>query len=63
MFKEFYRNSDSENVKGHGVGLSFTKQIIKAHNGKIHIENKRDNPTKGTTFVVELMISPLEKVI
>lgn len=54
VFKEFYRNADSENVKGHGVGLSFTKQIVEAHKGKIYIENKDNDLAKGTTFVIEL---------
>ena len=54
VFKEFYRNSDTDDVKGHGVGLSFTKQMVEAHNGKIYIANEDDIHTKGTTFVVEL---------
>lgn len=54
VFKEFYRKADFENVKGHGVGLSFTKQIIEAHKGKIYIKKQKDEE-KGTTFVVELV--------
>ena len=56
VFKEFYRNADSENVKGHGVGLSFTKQIVEAHKGKIYIQN---NNEIGTTFVIELPTNQL----
>ena len=51
VFKEFYRNSESGDVKGHGIGLSFTKQIVEAHKGKIYIQN---NNQTGTTFVIIL---------
>ena len=57
IFKEFYRSSESKNIKGHGIGLSFTKQIVEAHKGKIYIENKKDNQENGTTFVIELPAS------
>jgi len=58
VFKEFYRNSESGDVKGHGIGLSFTKQIVEAHKGKIYIQN---NNQTGTTFVIELpTFSPLK---
>ena len=51
VFKEFYRSSESGDVKGHGIGLSFSKQIVEAHNGKIYIQN---NNQTGTMFVIEL---------
>jgi len=58
VFKEFYRNSESGDVKGHGIGLSFSKQIVEAHKGKIYIQN---NNQTGTTFVIELpTFSPLK---
>jgi two-component system phosphate regulon sensor histidine kinase PhoR len=51
IFREFYR---SDNItKGHGIGLSFSKQIIKAHKGKISLQSKVD---KGSTFCVILPI-------
>lgn len=53
VFKEFYRNTVAENVNGHGVGLSFTKQIVEAHQGKIYIEEQKDGE-KGTRFVIEI---------
>lgn len=52
VFKEFYRTDDSGHVKGHGVGLSFTKKIIEAHKGKIYLEKPKGKT--GTTFIVEL---------
>lgn len=51
VFNEFYRNSESGDIKGHGIGLSFTKQIVEAHKGKIYIQN---NNQTGTTFVIVL---------
>lgn len=56
VFKEFYRQSETGEIKGHGVGLSFTKQIIEAHKGKIYIEKQKEGE-KGTTFVIELKAS------
>lgn len=53
IFKEFYRVSETGEMKGHGIGLSFTKQIVEAHKGKIYIE-KPDKGQKGATFVIVL---------
>ena len=53
VFREFYRTSEKGSVKGHGVGLSFTKQIVEAHGGKIYIEKQKEEE-KGTTFVIEI---------
>jgi signal transduction histidine kinase len=49
IFSEFYR---SDNItKGYGIGLSFSKQVIKAHKGKISLQSKID---KGSTFCISL---------
>ncbi|WP_321296068.1 HAMP domain-containing sensor histidine kinase [Marinifilum fragile] len=49
IFSEFYR---SDNItKGHGIGLSFSKQVIKAHKGRISLQSKID---EGSTFCVIL---------
>ncbi|TKC10766.1 sensor histidine kinase [Pedobacter polaris] len=37
--------------KAHGLGLSISKQIVEAHNGKIWFE---DNPEGGTIFYIKL---------
>lgn len=51
VFDKFFRagNKEIHNVKGLGLGLYYTNQIIKAHNGSISVEN---NEGKGTTFVL-----------
>ncbi len=49
VFREFYRTESNSKVKGHGVGLSFTRQIVEAHKGKILID--KNNPT-GTEFKI-----------
>jgi signal transduction histidine kinase len=53
IFKEFYRASNARNskIKGTGVGLSLTKQIIVNHGGTINFENRKP---KGTRFTIEL---------
>lgn len=57
IFNRFYRihgPSDS----GLGLGLFISKQIVKAHNGKIWVESEKG---KGSTFKVELPKHAMEK--
>lgn len=49
IFEEFYQFNN--NSKGHGIGLSFSKQIIKAHKGKIELKSKIG---EGSTFCIVL---------
>ncbi|CAL2082994.1 HAMP domain-containing sensor histidine kinase [Tenacibaculum sp. 190524A05c] len=53
VFNKFYRaeNKDVHNVKGLGLGLYYSHQIIKAHNGSIKVESEKG---KGTTFTIAL---------
>lgn len=55
IFDKFYRAGDNNvhNVKGLGLGLYFTHQIITAHNGTISIESEEG---KGTIFKIKLPI-------
>ncbi len=54
IFEEFHRADNAREVErnGTGLGLSFAKQVVERHGGKIWAEN---NPTgKGSTFILTL---------
>ncbi|WP_129045221.1 sensor histidine kinase [Companilactobacillus metriopterae] len=55
VFDRFYRSDKSRNkhTGGAGLGLSIAMQIVRAHKGKIFIE---DNLPQGTKFIIELPI-------
>jgi signal transduction histidine kinase len=55
VFELFERAVPNHDYKGLGVGLYISSQIVKAHNGKIHVESELH---EGSTFTVEL---PLKK--
>jgi two-component system sensor histidine kinase KdpD len=55
VFERFYRVRSEKTVTGSGLGLYICKQIIHAHRGKIWAES---NPGEGTTFFIELPITP-----
>ena len=53
IFDRYYRAStgDLHDVKGFGIGLSYSKMIIDLHKGKINVLSKKKN---GSTFTVVL---------
>lgn len=53
VFDRFFRatKGNIHDVKGHGLGLSFVKEIIEKHDGQIDVESA---PGKGSTFIVTL---------
>jgi signal transduction histidine kinase len=58
IFDRFYRadtSRSSQNVAGHGLGLSIAKQIISAHRG--HIAARPNSEGKGTTFTITLPLA------
>jgi two-component system phosphate regulon sensor histidine kinase PhoR len=51
IFKKYYRvsNGNLHKVKGYGLGLSYVKEVINKHKGKVKIDS---NPGQGTTVTI-----------
>ena len=43
VFNKFYREhkGNIHNVKGHGLGLAYVKEIIESHQGSVHVESEK----------------------
>ena len=53
LFERFYRveNAGGRSEEGSGIGLAMVRELIKLHNGDIHVTS---TPGKGSTFTVTL---------
>lgn len=55
VFDKFYRaeRGNVHNVKGHGLGLAYVKEIIESHHGTVFVDSEKG---KGSIFTVKLPI-------
>jgi len=53
IFEPFYRGKNASMEDGIGLGLSFVKEVVDLHGGKILVQSE---PQKGTTFSILLPI-------
>jgi signal transduction histidine kinase len=55
IFEPFYRGSNTTNIKGHGIGLSMVKNIVKLHKGTIQITSEEGFGTAITLHIPTIL--------
>ncbi len=53
IFQPFYRGKNIPSIEGKGIGLSFAKEVIEAHGGKILVQSE---PGRGSLFSILIPI-------
>jgi signal transduction histidine kinase len=53
IFEPYYRGKNISSEEGKGLGLSFVKEVVDLHGGKILVQSE---PQKGSTFSILLPI-------
>lgn len=54
IFEPFYRGANTKNIRGHGIGLSMVKGIIKLHRGTLQLVSEEG---EGTVVSVNLPLA------
>jgi DNA-binding response OmpR family regulator/nitrogen-specific signal transduction histidine kinase len=59
IFDRFYqiRTTNTSNMVGTGIGLSFTKKIVELHKGSIEVDSKLE---QGTEFTIQIPVNLLK---
>jgi two-component system, sensor histidine kinase and response regulator len=53
LFEPFYRGKNARTEPGIGLGLSFVKEVVELHGGRVLVQSK---PQKGSTFSILLPV-------
>ena len=59
IFEPYYRGRNISMEEGKGIGLSFVKEVVEAHGGKVLVQSE---PNKGSIFSVLLPINNIPQV-